>query len=440
MKKYKIMTLGCKVNHFESEAIDQYLKNSEWHDAESEEKADVVIINTCTVTQKASMQSRQAIRQAIRSNPDARIMVTGCYAQTGIKEIKKIKGVHDIIGSALKHRIPQAILSSPDSERPDSPVIIVPDINREQIFKQTPVGISSKRTRPFLKIQDGCNSFCSYCVVPYARGRSRSMAVEDVLEKIKLLVDSGYKETVLTGVHLGCYGKDFSSGNSSLYSLLKRIDDSGAINRVRLSSIEPHELTTEIIDLVASSSKLCHHFHIPLQSGDDQILEMMNRPYKAKHFRELVLQIRSSIPEAAIGVDVLIGFPGETEEAFDATYELIKELSVTYLHVFPFSPRKETPAYRYPNQVDNAVIKKRCKKMRELGKLKKTKFLQQSIGKKTEILIEETPDKKSELLKGLTGNYITVLLEGPLYLKNSIAKVRIDKIFDNNSVMGILLA
>jgi threonylcarbamoyladenosine tRNA methylthiotransferase MtaB len=439
MKKYKIMTLGCKVNHFESEAIDQYLKNSEWHDAEIEEKADVIIINTCTVTQKASMQSRQAIRQAIRSNPDARIIVTGCYAQTDTKEIKKIKGVHDIIGSSLKHRIPQAILSSPDSERPDSPVIIVPDISREQIFKQTPVGISSKRTRPFLKIQDGCNSFCSYCVVPYARGRSRSMAAEDVLEKIKLLADSGYKETVLTGVHLGCYGKDFPSGNNSLYKLLKRIDDSGIINRVRLSSIEPNELTAEIINLVACSSILCHHFHIPLQSGDNQILEMMNRPYKAKHFRELVLQIRSSIPDAAIGVDVLIGFPGETEEAFDATYEIIRELPVTYLHVFPFSPRKETPAYHYPNQVDNAVIKTRCKKIRELGKFKKKKFLKQSIGKTTEILIEETPDKKSGLLKGLTGNYITVLLDGPLDLKKAIVKVNIDKVFDDNSVMGTLL-
>ncbi|MBW1898884.1 MAG: tRNA (N(6)-L-threonylcarbamoyladenosine(37)-C(2))-methylthiotransferase MtaB [Deltaproteobacteria bacterium] len=439
MKNYKIMTLGCKVNHFESEAIDQYLKNAEWHDAEPGKKADVVIINTCTVTQKASMQSRQTIRQAIRSNPNARIMVTGCYAQTGTKEIKKIKGIHDIIGSALKHRIPRAILSSPESKRPDSPVILVPDINREQIFKQTPVGISSKRTRPFLKIQDGCNAFCSYCVVPYARGRSRSMAAEDVLEKIKLLSDSGYKETVLTGVHLGCYGKDFSSGNKSLYSLLKRIEESGTINRVRLSSIEPHELTTEIIDLVASSSILCHHFHIPLQSGDDQILEMMNRPYKAERFRELVLQIRKSIPKAAIGVDVLIGFPGETEKAFDSTYELIKDLPVTYLHVFPFSPRKETPAYRYPNQVNNAVVKKRCKKMRELGKLKKKNFLQQSIGKTTEILIEEKPDKKSNLLKGISDNYIIVLLDGPRYLKNTIVKVRIDKVFDDNSVMGILL-
>ncbi|MFO7557184.1 MAG: tRNA (N(6)-L-threonylcarbamoyladenosine(37)-C(2))-methylthiotransferase MtaB [Desulfobacterales bacterium] len=438
MKKYKITTLGCKVNHFESEAIDQYLKNSMWRDAAGE-KADVVIINTCTVTQKASMQSRQAIRQAIRSNPDARIIVTGCYAQTSINEITKIKGVHDIIGSALKHQIPQVILSSPDSERPDAPVIIVPDINREQTFQQIPVGISSKRTRPFLKIQDGCNAFCSYCVVPYARGRSRSMAAEDVLKKINLLADSGYKETVLTGIHLGCYGKDFSSGNDDLYTLLKRIDDSGAINRVRLSSIEPLELTTGIIDLVASSSRLCRHFHVPLQSGDDQILKLMNRPYTAKYFRELVLRIRSSIPEAAIGVDVLIGFPGETEEAFDATYEMIQELSVSYLHVFPFSPRKETPAYRFPNQVDHAVIKKRCKKMRELGELKKTKFLRQSIGKTTEVLIEETPDKKSGLLKGLTDNYITVLLDGPRHLSNTLVNVHIDNVFDANSVMGILL-
>jgi len=265
------------------------------------------------------------------------------------------------------------------------------------------------------------------------------MAVEDVLEKIKLLSDSGYKETVLTGVHLGFYGKDLPSGNNSLYSLVKRIEKSSAISRVRLSSIEPHELTTDIIDLVASSSIFCNHFHIPLQSGNDHILEMMNRPYKAKHFGELVLQIRKSIPEAAIGADVLIGFPGETEEAFNATYEIIRELPVTYLHVFPFSPRRETPAYHYPNQVSNDVIKKRCEKIRELGKLKKREFMQQSIGITTEILIEETPDKKTGLLRGLSENYLTVLLDAPSYLKNTIFKVVIDKVWDENSVMGTLL-
>jgi len=438
MKKYKITTLGCKVNQFESEAISQYLENSKWRDAGAEGNADVVIVNTCTVTQKASMQSRQAIRRAIRSYPNARIMVTGCYAQTSADEIKKIQGIHDIIGSALKHHIPRAVLSASNGNRPSTPVILVPDIHREQIFKQIPFGVSNKRTRPFLKIQDGCDAFCSYCVVPYARGRSRSMAAEDVLEKIKMLSDSGYKETVLTGVHLGCYGKDLPHGNNSLYNLLKQIEKSAPIHRVRLSSIEPHELTIDIIELVASSSVLCNHFHIPLQSGDDHILEKMNRPYTAEHFRKLVLQIRKSIPDAAIGADVLIGFPGETEEAFNATYELIQELPITYLHVFPFSPRKETSAYRYPNRVNHAVMKKRCYKIQALGKLKKKQFLQQSIGKTTEILIEETPDKKSGLLKGLSDNYLTVLVDGPRHLKNTCATVHIDSILDGNSLMGNL--
>jgi len=436
--KYKIITLGCKVNQFESDAISQYLKESDWLPIQTEEEADIVIINTCTVTQKASMQSRQAIRHAIRSNPNARIVVTGCYAQEGAEELKQIKGIHDIIGSALKHRIPQALLSTAGKQKPESPLVIIPDINREQIFKQTMVGISGSRTRPFLKIQDGCDAFCTYCIVPYTRGRSRSMPADDVLQKIELFSSAGYKEVVLTGIHLGCYGKDFPTGRNSLYKLLKVINDRSTIERVRLSSIEPHELTTDIIELVASSSKFCNHFHIPLQSGDDTILKKMKRPYSGEQFSSLISFIHQTIPEVSIGVDILVGFPGENQGAFNKTYDLVQKLPVTYLHVFPYSPRQGTPAAQYPNPVPHSTVKERCKKIRDLGIQKKNLFLQQSIGRVVDVLAEETRDKKTNLLKGITSNYITVLFEGPDLLKKKIVQTKIVEQIDSASVLGRL--
>ncbi|MBT4365092.1 MAG: MiaB/RimO family radical SAM methylthiotransferase, partial [Desulfobacteraceae bacterium] len=293
-------------------------------------------------------------------------------------------------------------------------------------------------TRPFLKIQDGCNSFCTYCIVPYSRGRSRSMPLEEVLNNIKTLDKAGYKETVLTGIHLGCYGLDLTP-ETSLFKLLDRIDKSTTIERIRLSSIEPHELNNEIIELVAESDKICNHFHVPLQSGSDNILKRMNRPYTSNKFREMILKISKSIPDAAIGVDTLIGFPGETEKEFENTFSLIKELPVTYLHVFPFSPRKGTPAEKYSDRVDTRVVKARCKKMRELGIKKKRAFCEESIGKTHKVLLEEKRDDKTGLLKGITSNYISVLSDGPDCFKNTITDISIDRLIDNNSVSGTIL-
>ena len=437
-QKYKITTLGCKVNQFESEAIGQALANFGWRPAAPDQEADVVIINTCTVTQKASMQSRQVIRQAIRSNPNARIVVTGCYTQNGLEELKQINGVHHIIGSALKHRIPQSLVATADSPTPEKPVVIVPDIHRERIFKQTPVEISGDRTRPFLKIQDGCNAFCSYCIVPYTRGPSRSMSPDDVIHKLEMFSNAGYKEVVLTGIHLGCYGRDLAPGRNSLYNLLNRIKNKSAMQRIRLSSIEPNELTDEIIELVADASIFCRHFHIPLQNGDDAILKKMKRPYTADQFENLIKRIHHKIPDAAIGVDVLIGFPGETEKAFQQTYTLIADLPISYLHVFPYSAREGTPAAGYPNPVPQPVIKERCRVMRELGRQKKNLFYQNVIGKLQKVVVEDARDKKTNLLKGLTSNYITVLFDGPDSLKNQILTVAIREQIDTDSVLGFL--
>ena len=438
MPKFTITTLGCKVNQFESEALAQNLTDDgQWAILHDNEMADVCIINTCTVTQKASMQSRQAIRQAIRSHPKARIIVTGCYAQTEPDVIKKIKGVHHVIGHFDKHKIPDLIL--------DGKINILPSVDvkhKLHHFCPTPSAGLGYRTRPFLKIQDGCNDFCTYCIVPYARGASRSLPPEQVLDGINRIHQAGYHEVVLTGIHLGHYGLDLGKHKLGLFDLLYRIRNSCTIDRVRLSSIEPCELTEDIIKLVAQSGtgpgKICHHFHIPLQSGDDFILKRMHRPYSRSFFIDLVEKIYQLLPDSAIGVDTLIGFPGETNRAFENTYSLIEQLPVSYLHVFPFSPRKGTPAFSYPDRVHSKIIKERCQKMRILGKLKKNIFYHKFIGTTLDTLIEGKQKREKFLLKGITSNYIPVLLKAKDKLKNTMTNVTIDEVNDNNQVFGTI--
>lgn len=436
MPKFTITTLGCKVNQYESEALAQKLSDDgQWVISRDKEIADLCIINTCTVTQKASMQSRQAIRQAIRSHPKARIIVTGCYAQTEPDEINKIKGVHHVIGHFDKHKIPDMILTGKENILPS------PDLEQKiHHFNPMPSVGLGYRTRPFLKIQDGCNDFCTYCIVPYARGPSRSLPPERVLDNINKIHQAGYHEVVLTGIHLGNYGIDLGKRKADLLDLLNRIRKTCTIDRVRLSSIEPFELTEDIIKFVAQSgsgpAKICHHFHIPLQSGDDFILKKMHRPYSRSFFIDLVEKIHKLLPDCAIGVDTLIGFPGESDRAFENTYSLIEQLPVSYLHVFPFSPRKGTPAYSYPDKVNSNVIRERCQKMRTLGKLKRNVFYNKFKGKTLEILIEGKQKKSTNHLKGITSNYIPVLVKGEDKLKNTMANVTIDEVNDNSQVFG----
>ncbi|UCD77209.1 MAG: tRNA (N(6)-L-threonylcarbamoyladenosine(37)-C(2))-methylthiotransferase MtaB [Desulfobacterales bacterium] len=429
MPKFIITTLGSKVNQAESETIARDLTTCRWSAVGEDETADICIVNTCTVTQRASMQSRQAVRQAIRANPNARIVVTGCYAQTEAEVLRKIKGVHEVIGHAEKHRIARRLAASSqcESQGPESQS----NIDTRKFACPPPVDpTEGHRTRPFLKIQDGCDAFCTYCIVPYARGRSRSISLKSVLEQIKQLADNGYHEVVLTGIHIGNYGKDLEP-RTSLLDLLKRIHTQQPIARIRLSSIEPLELSPEIIKCVATSEVLCPHFHIPLQSADISILKKMHRPYTPEYFKDLVLHIRRTLPQAAIGVDVLIGFPGETQAAFNNTYRLIAELPVSYLHVFPFSPRPGTPASTFNNKVSIEVIKKRCQKMRALGSEKRMQFYRQFIGQQTQVLIESSRDSKTGLLKGTAANYLQVLIRADDEMKNKIVAVEIKKIHDH---------
>lgn len=433
MPTFKISTLGCKVNQSESDAIAKELESCDCLPAGDGEATEITIINTCTVTQKAAMQSRQAVRQAIRANPNSRIVVTGCYAQTEPKAFEKISGVHYIIGNADKHRIGE-ILATDGNSADGQTIAIGNDIRQSQQLKPSLTAVTGSRTRPFLKIQDGCDAFCTYCIVPHARGPSRSLPKADVLEGVKALSVAGYHEVVLTGIHLGHYGRDLIP-ETSLCQLLDRIDRSKLIQRVRLSSIEPLELTDDLIQRVAVSPRFCRHFHIPLQSGDDHILKKMKRPYTADIFRQQVAKIRNQIPDAAIGVDTLIGFPGETDAAFRNTYELIRELPITYLHVFPFSARPETPAARYPNKVAPHVIKKRCEQMRTLGQSKRLHFYHHVIGKELEILVESTRHPATGLLKGVSSNYIPVLIDADDDQINKLVTVRLTHQIDN-ALMG----
>ena len=441
---FSIITLGCKVNQFESETIAQDLKQSGIqrigkNKVPGDKKADTCIINTCTVTHKAAMQSRQAIRQAIRSNPDATIIVTGCLAQTDPDDIRKIKEVHRIVGHAEKHRIPEIVRSI------DLPIMTSVAIKKK--FQPNPPDKTAfsplgNKTRPFLKIQDGCNTFCSYCIVPYARGRHRSMPFQDVLASVRIIKEAGFHELVLTGIHLGCYGTDLLPA-SHLTELLTVLRDQKAIDRIRLSSIEPLEVTDELIDLVSASSTrpghMCRHFHIPMQNGDDAILKRMNRPYGQKNYRNRIQAIHRALPDAAIGADVMIGFPGETDQAYQNTLSFIKSLPLSYLHVFPFSPRKGTPAYTFPDRVPPDLVKERCSEVRALGNQKRMAFLEKQIHTEIEVLVETTPDVKSGRLKGVTSNYIKVLLDKHEGIENTFQKVRIQGIHDTQSLVGRVL-
>jgi threonylcarbamoyladenosine tRNA methylthiotransferase MtaB len=435
MPTFKINTLGCKVNQSDSDQIAKELRASAWKAATEDEPSEMVVINTCTVTQKAAMQSRQAVRQAIRSNPDARIVVTGCYAQTEPDALAKIGGVKYVIGNADKHRLVE-LISADQAQSASGPITICNHVGRSQLRKVAPEAMSTSRTRPVLKIQDGCNAACTYCIVPRARGPSRSLPPSAVIAGVQAMAAAGFLEIVLSGIHLGHYGRDLTP-RTSLTELIAHILLSTDVRRLRLSSIEPLEITENFIEQLAQSRRLCHHFHIPLQSGDDRILKKMGRPYTVDVFKQLVDRIHNRIPDAAIGVDIMVGFPGETDTAFNNTYECIRSLPVSYLHVFPFSARPGTPAVGYGDRVPSEVIKTRCKRMRRLGIMKRMCFNQHFIGRTIPILVEATRHAATGFIKGISSNYLTVLIDTDESLSNQILSVKITAQAGNN-MLGVI--
>jgi len=403
--KVALSTLGCKVNQYESAGILEALDKTIFSTVPFNAKADLYIINTCTVTKKTDYQSRQLIRRTIKNNPEALIIVTGCYAQVASDDIARIPGVTLIAGTAEKKNIPALIRDIAK----DNPQVLVGDIGHAREFS----GLFPERfpghTRAFLKIQDGCNSYCSYCIVPFTRGRSRSLPEKEVTSRLEILAREHYKEIVLTGIHLGMYGRDLLPP-SNLFNIMAMVETKGVVKRLRLSSIEITEISDDIISLMANSRTLCHHLHIPLQSGDDKILFAMKRHYTSDFFKNRLYKIHETIPDIAIGLDVMTGFPGEDEESFRKTLKFIEELPVAYLHVFPYSERPGTAASSFPDKVEEDRKKERARILREIGGNKRGAFADRFRGKQLSVLVEDEKDRVTGLMKGYSGNYIPVLI------------------------------
>ena len=340
--------------------------------------------------------------------------MTGCYAQVSPESLQAIAGVDFVVGLGERRRIPELLLSGP---RSGAERVLSSPVGNQRIFEEWRLPRYSDRTRAFLKVQDGCDSFCSYCIVPHARGRNRSLSPERVLSQARDLSAQGYKEVVLTGIHLGTWGEDLRPPQS-LLTLLKALAGEKLGFRLRLSSIEPAEFTPALVDYLARSSAVCPHLHIPLQSGDDRILERMNRNYSASSYADLVNALSRAIPGVALGADVIGGFPGEDESAFRNTVRLIEQLPLAYLHVFPFSRRKGTPAAAFPDPIPPQVIKARCRVLRDLGQRKRDAYYRSYIGRRCQVLVEGKKDRESGLLKGFAANYIPVLLPGGEELMN----------------------
>ena len=434
-KTFYINTLGCKVNHYDSDSLACMLERAGMQRAGDKQKADVVIVNTCTVTHKASTQSRQALRQAIKAHKGALVVATGCYAQNEPETLKGIKGVSFVVDNTQRHLIPQII----EKESPGkSCEKICGEIRSHHNFPTPEIPVPGTKSRPFLKIQDGCNAFCTYCIVPYTRGPSRSMPREAILQHILELTGRGFEEIVLTGIHLGYYGQDLEPP-TDLVSLLGEAEERMESGRLRLSSIEPKEVSRELLDLMAGSKRICHHLHLPLQSGDSEILERMNRPYSAEFFEELVNKVRKAMPDAGIGVDVLVGFPGETEDHFRTTLALLERLPASYFHVFPYSRREGTPAAKFPDQLPPEVLAKRTKIIRDLGGLKRLAFHAGVMGETVEVCVEGRKDEKTGLHKGMARNYVPVLFSASQPpVTSSLVRVKVEKLTPRGRVIGAM--
>lgn len=401
-KRVAITTLGCKINQFESAAMTQTLEQNGFSVVPFSEPADIYLINSCTVTAKTDAESRRLIRRAARLNPQARVVVTGCYAQTSAEEILKIPEVDLVLGNSEKRDIASLLR---DIGGP--PKALVADLSRRPSGDATPLESFAEHTRAFLQVQNGCDARCAYCIVPFARGASRSVGLREALEGVASFAAKGYREIVLTGIHLGGYGLDLTPP-TTLLRLLQSIEESALVNRLRIGSLEPTELSPELIRFLSSSPTVCPHLHLPLQSGSDGVLERMNRGYGTEFFAGVVADLWQAIPEICIGSDVIAGFPGESEEEFAQTYRFIEALPLAYLHVFPFSPRPGTPAATMQPQLQARVIKERAEALRLLSERKLADYAAGFVGRELQVLVQRDAGGR----KGLSRNYLPVRIEG----------------------------
>jgi threonylcarbamoyladenosine tRNA methylthiotransferase MtaB len=415
---YHVENFGCRATQADGAAIEQQLLDRGMQRAGSSDEAQVVVLNTCTVTASADQDARAAIRRIHRENPEAQILVTGCYAQRAPQEIAAIPGVKVVVGNSHKHELADYVSPSAtngfvslEQLSGTAPNVIVGDIFAHTELTAAPVfdGDGYDKTRPNLKVQDGCNNRCSFCIIPFVRGKSRSLKLDQVLREVDTLVAKGYREIVLSGINLGRWGRELTS-RTNFASMLRAILDQTQIEKLRISSVEPMDWTNEVIELVASSPRICKHAHVPLQSGSDKILRAMHRKYRPWHYADRIERIRRAMPDAAIGADVMVGFPGETDEHFEETRSFIERLPFTYLHVFTYSSRPGTPSAAMPNQVPVQVARERNRILRELIAKKKRMFMDSFLGHEVEAITLTHFD--GEYTDALTDNYLKLRVQG----------------------------
>jgi len=424
--KAALMTLGCKLNQAEGTALGTLLKELGYRMVPWQEVADLYLVNTCTVTASSDQQSRQAIRQALRRNPSALIVATGCYAQVDPLAIARIEGVHLILGNQEKFDLKSYLIGS--SAGQDRPRIAVGNISQGKIFQGLPATGEPSRTRPLLKIQDGCNGGCTYCIVPFARGPQRSLPPEEVKRQFAELLRRGFKEIVLTGIRLDAYGQDLGHA-ASLSGLLRDLISLPGEWRLRLSSLEPQHLTPDLICLLKASPHLCRHLHLPLQSGEDEILALMGRPTLTTAYRRLLEGIRNEIPEIGLGADIIVGFPGETKEHFSRTLRFLEEMPLSYIHVFPFSARPGTPAASLPGVPSPRERRERTAHLRSLSGEKSSAFRSSFIGKRLPAIVLGKQAAHGKGWLGLSDNYLPILiLDGGEEMVGQFASIVIEGI------------
>ena len=411
-------TLGCRLNQVDTQQLQTLLEARGYRTVPVEEPADVVVVNTCTVTARAEFSDRQAIRRAARVSPTARVVVTGCWAQTSPGEVLRVPEVALVVGNADKHRLPDLL------DDLLTPRVQVSDIRGAPTLDVAPLARVPGRSRAFLKVQDGCQHRCAFCIVPLARGPSRSLAPGVVLEQARRLVEAGHPEIVLTGVDLGHFGADLLP-RATLAALLRELVGLPGLRWVRLSSVLPAYFTPELLELVTTARGIAPHFHVPLQSGSDRVLRLMRRPYNTRMYRDLVERLARALPALGLGADVIVGFPGEREADFEATLGLVEALPFSYVHVFPYSAREGTEAARLGERVDAPTVARRSRVLRDLARRKNFEFRRGLAGRVEEVLVLETRARATGRLVGLSGNYVEVQFDGPDGLMGRLTRVRV---------------
>lgn len=431
MKKVSFLTLGCKVNQYETEAMMELFKDRDYKISNIEEICDIYIINTCTVTNLSDRKSRQFISKARKINPDAIIAVVGCYSQVSSEEIAKLEGVDVIVGTNNRSKI---VEYCEEAKNTGSLVNRVENIKTNKVFEKLSISNQNHMTRAYIKIQEGCSQFCSFCIIPMARGPIRSRDIEDIYDEAVSLANNGYKEIILTGIHVASYGLDFKTG-ISLIDVIEKISSIDLVKRIRLSSLEPRIIDEDFLSRAKSTNKFCDHFHLSLQSGSDRILKLMNRKYDSKIYKEKVDLIRETFPDAGITTDIIVGFPGETEDDFKDTLKFVEDIGFSKVHVFKYSQRAGTKAAEMENQIDGNIKKDRSDALINKSNNLTMKILESFIGKELEVLFEDK--NQGEILNGYSRNYLRVNIPfNPNYI-NTIQKVSIRSI-QNNELFGII--